>query len=63
MLLRPHLFANISRISLVYHVFQRHNQMVPIVFRVCAVKLVVDRDKSERVTGSVCSICAMVLVR
>ena len=46
-LLCPNLLADVGGVCLIYHVFQRHNQMIAAVFRILAVKLVVDGDKAH----------------
>ena len=44
-LLCPDLLADVGGVSLVYHIFQRDNQVISAVFNVLAVKLVVDGNK------------------
>ena len=46
-LLGFYLFADVGGVCLVYHIFQRHNQVAAGAFLILAVILVVDRDKPD----------------
>ena len=52
-LLCPDLPADVGGVSLIYHIFQRHDQMIAASFGILTVKLVVDGDKPHPMEGKI----------